>query len=145
MIKNVKDIEVGQKVYYVMLRDGKYQPFQGEVEKICCGIHSRDILALVVDFGFLVERYKASTNNLFDDLHEAVLFAKKLNRTKDNGANGQIAKCELITCYTAYEKSEFVGKLKKKTDEYQNNGYYVEIQYSLTDIEYSALVIAREQ
>lgn len=66
------------------------------------------MLALVVDFGFLVERYKVSTDN-----------------TKDNGANGQIAKCELITCYTAYEKSEFVGKLKKQTDEYQNNGYNI--------------------
>ena len=145
MIKNVKDIEVGQKVYYVMLRDGEYKPFQGEVEKICCGINSRDILAIVIDFGFLVERYKVSTDNLFDDLHEAVLYAKKLNLTKDNGANGQIAKCELITCYTTYGKSEFTGKLKKQIDEYQNNGYYVEIQYSLTDSEYSALVIAREQ
>lgn len=145
MIKNVKGIEVGQKVYYVMLRDGKYEPFQGKVKNICCGICPKDILAFVVDFGFLIERYSVGTANLFDDLHEAVLYAKKLNRTKDNGANGQIAKCELITCYTAYEKSEFVGKLKKQTDEYQNNGYYVEIQYSLTDSEYSALVIAREQ
>ena len=145
MIKNVKDIEVGQKVYYVMLRDGEYKPFQGEVEKIYCGIHSRDIIAFVVDFGFLVERYKVSTDNLFDDLHEAILYAKKLNRTKDNSANGQIAKCELITCYTTYGKPEFTEKLKKQIDEYQNNGYYVEIQYSLTDSEYSALVIAREQ
>ena len=145
MIKNAKDIEVGQKVYYVMLRDGEYKPFQGEVEKICCGIHSRDIISFVVDFGFLVERYKVSADNLFEDLHEAVLYAKKLNRTKDNGTNGQIAECELITCYTTYGKSEFTGKLKKQIDEYQNNGYYVEIQYSLTDSEYSALVIAREQ
>ena len=145
MIKNAKDIEVGQKIYYVMLRDGEYKPFQGEVEKICCGIHSRDIISFVVDFGFLVERYKVSADNLFEDLHEAVLYAKKLNRTKDNCANGQIAECELITCYTTYGKSEFTGKLKKQIDEYQNNGYYVEIQYSLTDSEYSALVIAREQ
>ena len=145
MIKNVKDIEVGQKVYYVMLRDGEYKPFQGEVEKICCGYSTDNIVAFIVDFGFIVERYKVSADNLFDDLHEAVLYAKKLNRTKDNGANGQIAKCELITCYTAYGKSEFTGKLKKQIDEYQNNGYYVEIQYILTGSEYSALAIAREQ
>lgn len=145
MIKNVKDIEVGQKVYYVMLRDGEYKPFKGEVEKICCGYSTDNIVAFVIDFGFIVERYKVSTDNLFDDLHEAVLYAKKLNRTKDNGANGQIAKCELIACYTTYGKSEFTEKLKKQIDEYQNNGYYVEIQYSLIASEYSALVIAREQ
>lgn len=144
MIKNVKDIEVGQKVYYVMLRDGEYKPFQGEVEKICCGINSRDILAIVIDFGFLVERYKVSTDNLFDDLHEAVLYAKNLTERKTM-AQMVNCKCELITCYTAYGKSEFTGKLKKQIDEYQNNGYYIEIQYSLTDSEYSALVIAREQ
>lgn len=145
MIKNVKGIEVGQKVYYVMLRDGEYKPFQGEVEKICCGYSTDNIVAFVIDFGFIVERYKVSTDNLFDDLHEAVLYAKKLNKTKDNGTKGRIAECELITCNTTYGKSEFSEKLKKQTDEYQNNGYYVEIQYSLTDSEYSALVIAREQ
>lgn len=145
MIKNVKDIEVGQEVYYVMLRDGKYEPFQGKVTNISYGYNTDDIIAFVVDFGFLTERYAVGTANLFDDLYEAELYAKKLNQTKGVGTKGKIAECELIGGYTAYGKSEFVGKLKKQIDEYQNKGYYVEVQYSLTGGEYSTLVIAREQ
>lgn len=145
MIKNVKDIKVGQKVYYVMLRDGKYEPFQGQVEKICCGIQADDILALVIDLGFIVERYPVNTTNLFDYLHEAVLYAEKLNRTKDNGANGQIVEFELVACYTTYGKSEFLRKLKGQIDKYQNKGYYVDVQFSPDGCQYMALVIAREQ
>lgn len=147
MIKNVKDIEVGQKVYYVMLRDGKYQMCECEIAGISYDFLTEEALSINIDIGIAQGCYSIQTVELFDDIYDATQYAKKLNRIIENGTTGQIAKVELVEGYDnrKFGSSQFTKQLREQIDEYQNDGYYVEVQFSQNNTKYLALVIAREQ
>lgn len=146
MIKNDNEIWGLQKVYLIDRKNGKWQAVKCEV--IDESINSLTLTGLYNDKVFWCLK---NSSDLFETEEEATECAqrwnevKKINQTKDKATIGKIAECKIITCYSTYGKSEFAEKLKKQIDEYQNTGYYVEVQYSITGSEYSALVIAREQ
>lgn len=47
--------------------------------------------------------------------------------------------------FTDDNAREFDDKLKEAIGEFQEKGYFVEVQFSINNCSYSALVIAREQ
>lgn len=47
--------------------------------------------------------------------------------------------------FTDDNAREFDDKLKETISEFQEKGYFVEVQFSINNCSYSALVIAREQ
>lgn len=47
--------------------------------------------------------------------------------------------------FTDDNAREFDDKLKEAISEFQDKGYFVEVQFSINNCSYSALVIAREQ
>lgn len=146
MIKNENEIWGLQKVYLIDRKNGKWQAVKCDVID-----ESTNSLTLTGLYGDAVFYCLKNSSDLFETEEEATECAqrwnevKKIKQAKDKVTKGKIAECELIGGCTAYGKPEFTKKLKKQIDEYQNKGYYVEVQYSLTGGEYSTLVIAREQ
>lgn len=47
--------------------------------------------------------------------------------------------------FTDDNAREFDDKLKEAISEFQERGYFVDVQFSINNCSYSALVIAREQ
>lgn len=47
--------------------------------------------------------------------------------------------------FTDDNAREFDDKLKEAISEFQEKGYFVDVQFSINNFSYSALVIAREQ
>lgn len=146
MIKNDNEIWGLQKVYLIDRKNGEWKAVKCDVVD-----ESANLLTLIGLYGDKEFSCLKNNSDLFETEEEATECAQSWNevknpkQTKDSGTKGKIVECELIDGYIAYGKSEFTEKLKKQIDKYQNDRYYVEVQFSPAKSQYMALVIAREQ
>lgn len=146
MIKNDNEIWGLQKVYLIDRKNGTWQAVKCDVIG-----ESTNSLTLTGLYGDAVFYCLKNSSDLFETEEAATECAQRLNevkkisQTKDKVTKGKIAECELIDGYISDGESEFAGKLKKQIDEYQNKGYYVEVQFCSAKSRYMVLVIARGQ
>lgn len=55
----------------------------------------------------------------------------------------KIVAIEVVHTYDVDGKNAFLSKLSKQVAQYQDCGYYTEVQFNSTNCEYMAMVIAR--